>query len=173
LRQQLEKYKLVPRKIGTFSAASNVTGTIEDVTGVTRVLKEHGALSFWDYAGGGPYLDINMNPVLEGIPSELLTKDAVFLSPHKFPGGPGTPGVLVVKKSLLTNDIPSVPGGGTVFFVSPTHQRYLANVEEREEGGTQNILGMIRCGLVFQLKVSFFAYFLRLYVRSLLSCIEC
>ncbi|KAA0159692.1 hypothetical protein FNF28_05752 [Cafeteria roenbergensis] len=79
-------------------------------------------------------------------------KDAAFFSPHKFPGGPGTPGVLVVKKALLLNPVPAVPGGGTVFFVHRDGcPRYLANIEEREEGGTPNITGSIRAGLVMRL----------------------
>lgn len=82
-------------------------------------------------------------------------QDAMFISPHKLPGGPGTTGVLVVKRKLLQNSVPSVPGGGTVLFVSPTEHRYLEVAEEREEGGTRNILGAIRCGLVFRLKVLF------------------
>ena len=128
-------------------------GIREHVEQVTKLLKEHGALSFWDYAAAGPHVDVNMNPTLPDVDAGLLEKDAIFLSPHKFPGGPGSPGVLVVKKHLLTNDVPSVPGGGTVVFVTNDRHRYLADYEEREEGGTQNILGIIRCGLAFQLKV--------------------
>jgi tRNA(Ile)-lysidine synthase TilS/MesJ len=88
-----------------------------------------------------------MNPVGKG-----ASKDAVFMSPHKFIGGPGTPGILVVKKKLLRNVVPSVPGGGTVFFVSTNSQTYLENIEEREEGGTQDIIGSIRAGLVFHVR---------------------
>ena len=79
-------------------------------------------------------------------------KDAVFISPHKFIGGPGTPGVLVVRKDLLSNRIPSVPGGGTVTFVNSFEHHYLADPEHREEGGTPAIIESIRAGLVFQLK---------------------
>ena len=79
-------------------------------------------------------------------------KDAVFLSPHKFVGGPGTPGVLVVRRELLRNRVPTVPGGGTVAYVNPTEHRYLADPAHREEGGTPAIVESIRAGLVFQLK---------------------
>ena len=79
-------------------------------------------------------------------------KDAVFLCPHKFIGGPGTPGVLVVRRELLTNRVPDVPGGGTVAYVNPTEHRYLADPVHREEGGTPAIVESIRAGLVFQLK---------------------
>jgi hypothetical protein len=92
-----------------------------------------------------------MNP--EGGPgSALAWKDAVFLSPHKFVGGPGTPGVLVAKRHLFQNRVPAVPGGGTVAYVSPVDHRYLDDVVHREEGGTPAILESIRAGLVFQLK---------------------
>jgi selenocysteine lyase/cysteine desulfurase len=128
-------------KIGSFSAASNVTGIITDVAGVAAVLHRHGALSCWDYASAGPYLPIDMTG-----------KDAVFLSPHKFVGGPGTPGVLVVKRSLLSTDVPSVPGGGTVLYVSPRSHTYHPDPEIREEGGTPAIVESIRAGLVFALK---------------------
>ena len=78
----------------------------------------------------------------------------VLCSPHKLPGGPGSPGVLVVKKRLVHNAVPTTPGGGTVFYVTADHHRYIENLEEREEGGTPNILGAIRAGLVFHLKES-------------------
>jgi selenocysteine lyase/cysteine desulfurase len=141
LEQELRRCRERPLKIGSFSAASNVTGIISDVEGVTRVLRDHGALSCWDYASAGPYL-----------PIEMAGKDAVFLSPHKFVGGPGTPGVLVVKRALLRNRVPSVPGGGTVLFVSPRGQRYHPDPVIREEAGTPEIVGSIRAGLVFALK---------------------
>ena len=81
-------------------------------------------------------------------------KDAVFLSPHKFIGGPGTPGVLVVRKNLLLNRVPSIPGGGTVAYVNPQEHRYLTDAEHREEGGTPAIVESIRAGLIFQLKMA-------------------
>ena len=82
----------------------------------------------------------------------LAYKDAVFLSPHKFIGGPGTPGVLAVRRELLRNRVPTVPGGGTVAYVNPSEHRYLDDPVEREEGGTPAIVESIRAGLVFQLK---------------------
>jgi hypothetical protein len=82
----------------------------------------------------------------------MAGKDAVFLSPHKFVGGPGTPGVLVVKRRLLRNPVPSVPGGGTILFVGPRTQRYHPDPVMREEAGTPDIVGAIRAGLVFALK---------------------
>lgn len=147
LRAELARYVDRPLKIGSFSAASNVTGIITDVEAVTRVLHEHGALAFWDYAAAGPYVDIDMAP---GDPA--IAKDAVFLSPHKFVGGPGAAGVLIARRELFTNTVPDVVGGGTVAYVNPDEHRYLADAEHREEAGTPGILGSIRAGLVFQLK---------------------
>ena len=132
-------------KIGSFSAASNVTGIVSDTHAIARLLRTHGALSFWDFAAAGPYVDIEMNA--EGAP-----KDAIFLSPHKFIGGPGTPGILVVKRHLLRNSVPSVPGGGTVAYVNTVEHRYLTDLAHREEGGTPAIVESIRAGMVFQLK---------------------
>ncbi len=148
LEAELVRYADRALKIGSFSAASNVTGILSDAEGITRLLHAHGALAFWDYAAGGPYIDIDMNP--GGDPT--AAKDAVFLSPHKFIGGPGTPGLLIVRRELLTNRVPDVVGGGTVAYVSPTEHTYLTDPEHREEGGTPAIIESIRAGLVFHLK---------------------
>ena len=151
LEEQLVQYANRPLRIGSFSAASNVTGIGSDTRKITAMLHRHGALSFWDYAAAGPYVDIDMSP--EGCEDESLCKiDAIFLSPHKFIGGPGTPGVLVAKRHLFRNSVPSFPGGGTVAYVSPNEHRYLTDPVHREEGGTPAIIESIRAGLVFQLK---------------------
>jgi len=139
-----------PFKIGSFSAASNVTGIVTDTHRVAALLHEHGALSFWDFAAAAPYLDIQMDRACREHADCSL--DAVFLSPHKFIGGPGTPGVLAVRRRLLHNRVPVVPGGGTVAYVNPREHRYLEDPELREEGGTPAIVESIRAGLVFQLK---------------------
>jgi selenocysteine lyase/cysteine desulfurase len=139
-------------KIGSFCAASNVTGIVTDVDQVAIALHRHGALSCWDYATGGPYLPIDMNAAPRIPDGRLAYKDAVFLSPHKFIGGPGTPGVLVVKRGLVRNRVPSPPGGGTVLFVTPCRHSYHPDPEIREEGGTPGIVESIRAGLVFALK---------------------
>ena len=152
LEHELRRHADRPKKIGSFSAASNVTGIITDVDRVAIALHRHGALACFDYAGAGPYLPIDMNPAAEAPDGELAYKDAVFLSPHKFPGGPGTPGVLVAKRALLRSPVPTMPGGGTILFVSPTAQSYHPDAEIREEGGTPAIVESIRAGLAFALK---------------------
>jgi selenocysteine lyase/cysteine desulfurase len=146
LREMLALYAKRPLKIGSFSAASNVTGIISDTYSIAQILHENGALSFWDFAAAAPYVQIEMHP------DEKSYKDAIFISPHKFVGGPGTPGVLVVKKALLRNTVPVVPGGGTVAYVNSDDHLYLADRTHREEGGTPAIIESIRAGLVFQLK---------------------
>ena len=150
LEEELERHAARPLKIGSFSAASNVTGILSNTCAIADLLHRHGALSFWDFAAAAPYVDIEMYPRCSRHP--LAYKDAIFLSPHKLVGGPGTPGVLVVRRELLTNRVPDVVGGGTVAYVNPTEHRYLDDPEHREEGGTPAIVESIRAGLVFQLK---------------------
>jgi len=148
LERELITHRDRPLKFGSFSAASNVTGITSDAYGITELLHRHGALALWDFAAAAPYVGIEMNP--PGRPG--AAKDAVFISPHKFIGGPGTPGVLVVKRRLLTNRVPTVPGGGTVRYVSETSHSFISDPTHREEGGTPAIIESIRAGLVFQLK---------------------
>ncbi len=150
LRDQLEKYADRPLKIGTFSAASNVTGIVSDTAAISTLLHQHGALSLWDFAAAAPYIDVEMDAT---DPAQRLSyKDAVFISPHKFIGGPSTPGVLVARRELFANRVPDVPGGGTVLYVNDDDHRYLTDPTHREEGGTPAIIESVRAGLVFQLK---------------------
>jgi selenocysteine lyase/cysteine desulfurase len=141
LRHTLQSLQGAELIIGSFSAASNVTGIKTDVGAVTRLLKSYGALACWDYAAAGPYTAIDMTG-----------KDAVFLSPHKFVGGPGTPGVLIAKSTWFRNAVPAVPGGGTVSFVTPDDHVYISDIERREEAGTPAIIESIRAGLVVSLQ---------------------
>lgn len=136
----------VGRVICSFSAASNVTGIVTDVPAVTRLAKAAGATMVWDYAGGGPYLPIRMSPE----PSAEI--DAIVVSPHKFVGGPGASGVLIVRRDALAVTRPTWPGGGTVSFVSPAGHDYSDKLEAREEAGTPNVIGDIRAALAFLAK---------------------
>jgi selenocysteine lyase/cysteine desulfurase len=150
LEKRLVEHADRPLRIGSFSAASNVTGIVTDTHGISDLLHRHGALSFWDFAAAAPYVDIEMYGACPT--HEHAYKDAIFISPHKFIGGPGTPGVLVIRRELLTNTVPVVPGGGTVSYVNPDEHRYIDHPAHREEGGTPAIVESIRAGLVFQLK---------------------
>ena len=141
LAEELRSHADRPLKIGSFSAASNVTGILTDTATITALLHAHGALAFWDYAAAAPYIEIDASD-----------EDAVFLSPHKFIGGPGTPGVLIVSRRLLINSVPDTVGGGTVQYVNPLEHRYLSDPAHREEAGTPAIIESIRAGLVFALK---------------------
>lgn len=159
LEKALNEYEDRPLKIGSFSAASNVTGIKTNVNGVNTLLKQQGALAFWDYAAAAPYVGINMNPESSGDSDDSddsdgsdCAKDAVFISPHKFVGGPGTPGVLVVKKSLMNNRVPAMPGGGTVLYVTPEDHVFTSDLERKEEGGTPAIVESVRAGLAFSLQ---------------------
>ncbi len=143
LAVELQRYADRPLKIGSFSAASNVTGIKSDVRTISELLHRHGALAFWDYAAAAPYVAIDL---------QAQGQDALFISPHKFIGGPGTPGVLIVNEQILTNTVPAVPGGGTVVYVTPEDHCYSTDIERREEGGTPAIVESIRAGLVFQLQ---------------------
>jgi selenocysteine lyase/cysteine desulfurase len=133
-------------KIGAFSVASNVSGILTSTGPVTCLLRAHGALSVWDYAAAAPYVSISM------IAPGDAPIDAIVLSPHKFPGGPGASGILIVRKSAVRLARPTWPGGGTVRFVSAWNHDYVDDLAEREEAGTPNIIGDIRAGLAFLIK---------------------
>ena len=148
LEEQLNAHSGRPMLVGAFTVASNVTGIVTDTDAVTGLLKRYGALAFWDCAGSAPYLQIDMNPEPE------LEKDAVFLSPHKFPGGPGASGILIVRNSAVKSKRPTWPGGGSVSYVSSWGHDYLHSIAEREEAGTPNIVGDIRAALVFLVKAA-------------------
>jgi selenocysteine lyase/cysteine desulfurase len=134
-------------RIGSFSAASNVTGMRSPVREIARLLHRHDALACFDYAASGPYVQIDMNP---GDDDWL---DAVFISPHKFLGGPGSSGILVFNERLYHRELaPSVAGGGTVDYVSPEDHDFIADIEERERAGTPGILQTLRAALAFEVK---------------------
>ncbi len=148
LEAELERHRDRPQLIGSFSAASNVTGIVTDTAAVSTLLHRYGAVALWDFAAAAPYVNIDMGHPDDG-PGYL---DAIVLSPHKFIGGPGTPGLLVARRELFANRVPVVPGGGTVSYVNRLDHDYWTDIEHREEGGTPDIIGSIRAGLVFQLK---------------------
>ncbi len=138
--------------IGSFSAASNVTGIKTDVPKVASLLHRYGALACFDYAACAPYVDIDMNPKPRAA-GEDPSIDAVFISPHKFLGGPGSSGVLVFNERIYDRSLPpSVSAGGTVDYVGMTDQDFISRIEEREKAGTPGVLQTLKAGLVFQIK---------------------
>ena len=150
--EQLERTVSDPRyagrlKIGSFSAASNVTGLLTPVYDVARILHRHDALACFDFAACAPYVPIDMNR------DDEAYFDAIFLSPHKFLGGPGTSGVLVFNAAIYPQNLPpTISAGGTVDYVSAAKEEYVKDIEAREKPGTPGILQALRVALAFQLK---------------------
>ena len=139
-------------RIGSFSAASNVTGMRTQVQEIARLLHAHGAYACFDFAASAPYVEIDMNPPTRPGDGDA-SLDAVFLSPHKFLGGPGSSGVLVFNERLYNRELPpSVGGGGTVAYVSPEDQDFIADIEERERAGTPGVLQTLKAALALELK---------------------
>ncbi|MCK0151571.1 aminotransferase class V-fold PLP-dependent enzyme [Marivita sp. S6314] len=146
LGQALEDAAGADLVVGAFSAASNVTGIVTDVDAVTRLLKSRGALAIWDYGCGAPYMPMDMKSGTDA------AKDAIVFSPHKFPGGPGASGVMILRDAVVTRHTPTLPGGGSVSFVSPWGHTYSERVQAREEAGTPNVIGDIRVALAMLVK---------------------
>ncbi len=145
---QLEKYKHHRVKIGSFTGGSNVTGIIPPYYELAEIMHEHGGHAMVDFAGSAPYIDINMHP-----DNPLQSLDAIFFSPHKFLGGPGTSGVMVFNKSLYSKNVPDNPGGGTVEWTDPWGgHKYFDDIELREDGGTPGFLQAIKTALAIQIK---------------------
>jgi selenocysteine lyase/cysteine desulfurase len=148
LRSQLEKYKNRKFKIGSFTACSNVTGIRTPVHKMARMMHEYGGICLIDYAASAPYEEVNMHP---SDPMEKL--DAIFFSPHKFLGGPGSSGVLIFDSTMYHSNAPDNPGGGTVDWTNPWGDyKYVDNIEAREDGGTPGFLQAIRAALALELK---------------------
>lgn len=148
LQVLLEKYKHRSFKIASITSCSNVTGIRTPYHEVAQLMHQHNGVCFVDFACSGPYVAIDMHPQA---PDAYL--DAIFFSPHKFLGGPGTSGVLLFNKNLYKNNVPDCPGGGTVSWTNPWGEhKYIDNIEDREDGGTPGFLQVIKTALAIQLK---------------------
>lgn len=148
LKVLLKQYKDCPLKICSIVGGSNVTGIQTPYHEVAKIMHQHGGVCFVDFACSAPYVSIDMHP--ESRESYL---DAIFFSPHKFLGGPGTSGVLVFNKKLYKNMVPDCPGGGTVSWTNPWGEhKYIDNIEDREDGGTPGFLQTIKTALSIKLK---------------------
>ena len=147
-RQLLEQYRPRRNKIAAVTACSNVTGIRTPYYEIARLIHSHGGYCCVDFSTSAPYVDININP-----PEKDAWLDAIYFSPHKFLGGPGTPGVLIFKKTLYRNAVPDGPGGGTVRYSNPWGDRvYVDDIEQREDGGTPPFLQAIRAAMCIRLK---------------------
>jgi selenocysteine lyase/cysteine desulfurase len=148
LKKLLEKYDDRSVKIASITSCSNVTGIGTPYHEVAKLMHQNNGLCFVDFACSGPYVNIDMHPA---DPESYL--DAIFISPHKFLGGPGTSGVLIFNKKLYHNMVPDNPGGGTVSWTNPWGEhKYIDNIEDREDGGTPGFLQVIKTALAIQLK---------------------
>jgi len=144
----IKKYEHRAIKIASITSCSNVTGIKTNYHKVAKLIHQYNGLCFVDFACCAPYVKINMHPKEE---DEYL--DAIFFSPHKFLGGPGSAGVLIFNKKLYKNTVPDNPGGGTVSYTNPWGQHdYFDDVETREDGGTPAFLQTIKIALSIQLK---------------------
>ena len=148
--KKLIKYNKLKKNIFvSISACSNVIGIIQELNTISQLCHKYNGYIFIDHATSAPYIPINMH--YDDTDGKYL--DAIFLSPHKFPGGQSTPGILIVNKNVICNKITYTPSGGTVRFCSKKNNPiYSNNIEVKENGGTPNILGIIKCGIVFQIK---------------------
>ena len=148
LEKLLEDYKDYTIKIASIVGGSNVTGLQTPYHDVAKLMHQNGGVCFVDFACSAPYVDINMHPE-----DEEAYLDAIFFSPHKFLGGPGTSGVLVFNKKLYKNMVPDCPGGGTVSWTNPWGEhKYIDSIEDREDGGTPGFLQTIKTALSIKLK---------------------
>ena len=148
LKELMTKYDHRTIKIASITSCSNVTGIKTPYHEVAKIMHQNKGLCFVDFACSGPYVNINMHP--SDAESYL---DAIFFSPHKFLGGPGTSGVLLFNKNLYKNSVPDCPGGGTVSWTNPWGEhKYIDNIEDREDGGTPGFLQVIKTALAIQLK---------------------
>ncbi|MEB2777416.1 aminotransferase class V-fold PLP-dependent enzyme [Algoriphagus sp. D3-2-R+10] len=148
LKKELTRYSNRKLKIGSFTACSNVSGVFTPFYELASVMHEHGGYCFVDFAASAPYVTIDMHPG-----DALKSLDAIFFSPHKFLGGPGSSGVLVFNGDLYNNRIPDHPGGGTVSWTNPWGEHaFFTDVEVREDGGTPAFLQTIRAALSIRLK---------------------
>ncbi len=139
-------------RIGSFSAASNVTGLVSAVHEIAALLHKHNALALFDYAASAPYVEINMQPK-DACPDNDTSLDAVFISPHKFLGGPGSCGTLIFNKRLYNSSLaPTISGGGTVSYVAEHDHDFFDDIEEREKAGTPGVLQILRAALSFKVK---------------------
>ncbi|MBS1655830.1 MAG: aminotransferase class V-fold PLP-dependent enzyme, partial [Bacteroidetes bacterium] len=147
-KKLLKQYKNRKNKIAAVTGCSNVTGIQTPYHEIAKIIHAYNGLCFVDFACSAPYIKIDMHPA-----DEAMQLDAIYFSPHKFLGGPGTPGVLIFDKKIYTNIIPDQPGGGTVVYTNPwKYHEYISDIEHREDGGTPPFLQGIKAAMCVKLK---------------------
>ncbi|SRR6056297_1950796 len=144
------EYASRPFKIAAITSCSNVTGLMTPYTEIAQIMHRFDGYCFVDFACSGPYVNIDMHPNIPG--GDI---DAIYFSPHKFLGGPGSTGVLVFNNKLYNNKVPDNPGGGTVDWTNPWGEhKYVDDIETREDGGTPPFLQTIKAAMCLELKKS-------------------
>jgi selenocysteine lyase/cysteine desulfurase len=150
LRREIVKYRDRPLLIGSFSACSNVTGYVPPFHELAEIMHENNGYCFVDFAASAPYVNINMHPE-----NPLQKLDAIFSSPHKFLGGPGSSGILIFNKELHKNETPDTPGGGTVKWTNRWGgHSFITDIEKKEDGGTPGFLQAMKAAMAMSLKES-------------------
>ncbi len=148
LEKMAQKYSSKPMLIGAFTAGSNVTGILTPYHEMAKIIHRYGGKCFIDFAASAPYTTLDMHPADSD--SRL---DVIMFSPHKFLGGPGSSGVLIMNRDLYHNTVPDIPGGGTVQWTNPFGSHlYIDDIETREDGGTPGFLQAIRIALTLKIK---------------------
>ena len=144
----LAKYQDRALKIASVTACSNVTGIETPYFEISKMIHRAGGYCFVDFACSAPYVKIDMHPA-----EKEARLDAIFFSPHKFLGGPGSSGVLIFNSALYDAAAPDNPGGGTVDWTNPWGEyKYVNNIEAREDGGTPAFLQTIKAAMSIKLK---------------------
>ena len=144
----IKKHQHRTLKIASITSCSNVTGIKTKYHDIAKLIHRYNGLCFVDFACCAPYVSIDMHPE-----EEDAYLDAIYFSPHKFLGGPGSSGVLIFNKRLYKNAVPDNAGGGTVSYTNPWGDHdYFDDIETREDGGTPAFLQTIRIALAVQLK---------------------
>ena len=147
-KKLLKEYRSRKIKIAAITSCSNVTGVFTPYHEIAKIIHKENGYCFVDFACSAPYININMHPEEPG-----AHLDAIYFSPHKFLGGPGSSGILIFNKKLYANSIPDEPGGGTVDWTNPWGQhKYIDNIEDKEDGGTPSFLQTIRAAMCIRLK---------------------
>ena len=119
-----------------------MTGIVSPYQKISKLLRQYNAIIAFDSAASSPCMS----------PDSSLY-DAIFLSPHKLLGGPGTCGLLAIRRSLIDGALsPTFAGGGTVAYVSKDEHIFNSDIEMREDAGTPAILQLIKASFAYQLR---------------------
>jgi len=120
---------------------SNVTGIINPINKIAKLAHSYGVYIIVDAAQMAAHVPIHMS----GFDDKDMEIDALLFSGHKT-YAPGSPGVIIARKSFMSAIEPEEVGGGMVDKVFPDNYFVSKKFPDREEAGTPNILGAITLG---------------------------